>query len=160
MSQNYQVEMFEHRDISAKLEEMYVQSMSGIGELTGYVKQLENVGDQRFVGIVHESKENAALQQRIAEIKEKSTSGFFGYAILAGNLCRRAVTGWSPFHKMIYKGAFMGLQALAVMERMFREQGLNDLYCIFYDPSKLQDFHGLSQRGDQLFRLRGSCTAR
>ena len=40
--------MLEHRDVSAKLEQMSMQSMHSvgeIGELIGYVKQFENVGD-------------------------------------------------------------------------------------------------------------------
>ena len=62
-SENYRVEMFEHRAVSAKLEEMCLQSVSSIGELTVHVKQLENVGDQRIMPIVHESEDTMALQQ-------------------------------------------------------------------------------------------------
>ena len=51
---------------------MCVQSVSEIGELTGWVKQLENVGDQRIMAIVQESQENAALQQRITAPTERA----------------------------------------------------------------------------------------
>ena len=71
-SESYRVEMFEHRDVSSRLEEMYQKSVSEVGELSGYVKQLENVGDQRIMAIVHESEENIALQQRLAEITDNA----------------------------------------------------------------------------------------
>ena len=71
-SESYQMEMFEQRDVSTKLEEMYQKSVSEVGELSGYVKQLENVGDQRIMAIVHESEENIALQQRLTEITDSA----------------------------------------------------------------------------------------
>ena len=36
-SESYRVELFEHRDVSSKLEEMYKQSVSEVGELSGYM---------------------------------------------------------------------------------------------------------------------------
>lgn len=71
-SESYRMELFEHRDVSTKLEEMYERSVNEIGELSGYVRQLENVGDQRIMAIVHESEENMALQQRIAEVTDRA----------------------------------------------------------------------------------------
>ena len=43
-SESYRVEMFEHRDVAQKLEEMYKGSMSEVSELSAYVGRLENVG--------------------------------------------------------------------------------------------------------------------
>ena len=71
-SESYQMEMYELRDVSSKLEEMYQKSVSEVGELSGYVKQLQNVSDQRIMAIVHESEENIALQQRLAEITDSA----------------------------------------------------------------------------------------
>ena len=70
-SENYRVEMFEHCDVSAKLEEMYVQSVSEIGELTGYVKQLENVGGHRIMAIVNESEANMVLSSESAKSRKE-----------------------------------------------------------------------------------------
>ena len=71
-SESYQMEMFEQRDVSSKLQETYRKSVSEVGELSGYVKQLQNVSDQRIMAIVHESEENIALQQRLAEITDNA----------------------------------------------------------------------------------------
>ena len=41
-------------------------------ELSGYVRQLENVSDQRILAIVQGSEENIALQKQIVEITERA----------------------------------------------------------------------------------------
>ena len=66
-SESYRIEMVEHRDVSAKFEETYAKSIGEINELTGYVRELENVSDQRILAIVQGSEESIALQQQTTE---------------------------------------------------------------------------------------------
>lgn len=40
--------------------------------MSGYVRQLENVSDQRILAIVQGSEENIALQKQIVEITERA----------------------------------------------------------------------------------------
>ena len=58
-SKSYRIEMVA-RHVSAKLEEMYVRAVGEIDELSGYVRQLENVSDQGMCAIVQGSEGNIA----------------------------------------------------------------------------------------------------